>query len=46
MKLHTLSVARVVDGGRNCSIEVVGDGVVLIAAGVEQCFVVGLQALS
>jgi hypothetical protein len=46
MLMRCIVVARVVDGVGYCRVEVIGDAIVLVAVGVEQCLVVGLQALS
>ena len=46
VRLHGCCVARVINGIKDICVEVVGDGVVLIAVVVEQCLVVGLHALS
>ena len=46
VQLHIFSVARVVDGVRYCSVEVVGNVVAMVTVGVEQRLVVGMQTLS
>ena len=46
MHLYNFSIAREVDGVGYCGVEVIGNVVVLVAVAVEQCLVVGIQALS